>query len=215
VKIKWLGHATFIITSETGTRVITDPYTPGGSLTYGKIQESAHIVTLSHTHSDHNNVSAVSGNPQVVRGRVSTEIKGVKIKGTATFHDTAGGSQRGENTVFTMIVDGFKICHLGDLGHPLSKEQIAEIGEIHILLIPVGGFFTVEPPVATQVCDDLAPRVVIPMHFKTPKTSLPISDVEEFLKGKGNVKRLAGSEVEFKPGGLPQATETVVLTPAL
>ncbi|MDP2744453.1 MAG: MBL fold metallo-hydrolase [Dehalococcoidia bacterium] len=215
MRIKWLGHAAFVITSDNGTRIITDPYTPQGGLSYGRINEMAHIVTVSHTHFDHNNVSAVSGKPEVVRGAVSKEIRGIKIKGIPAFHDAAGGRQRGENTVFTMVVDGVSVCHLGDLGHPLTQEQINEIGKVDVLLIPVGGFYTVEPPVADQICSDLSPRVIIPMHFKTSKTDLPIAGVEEFLRGKSNVKRLAASEVEFKRDGLPVTTQIVVLTPAL
>lgn len=215
MKIKWLGHAAFVITSDNGTRIITDPYTPQGGLSYGRINEPAHIVTTTHGHFDHDNVSAVAGKPEVIRGAVSREIRGIKIRGVAAFHDTSRGRQRGEITIFTMVVDGISVCHLGDIGHPLTREQIGEIGKVDVLLIPVGGYYTVEPPVATQICSDLSPRVTIPMHYKTAKADLPIAGVEDFLRGKTNVRRLAVSEVEFKREALPETAEIVVLVPAL
>jgi len=213
MKIKWLGHATFLITSDSGTRIITDPYETGSDLKYGRIKESADIVTVSHDHFDHNNVAAVQGNPQVVKG--TTEAKGIKFKGIPTYHDDAGGSQRGSNTIFCFEVDGVNVCHIGDLGHALNDKQVTELGKIDILIIPVGGFYTIDAKVASQVCDQLKPGVIIPMHYKNDKCGLPIAGVDEFLRGKSNVTRLDSSEVEFKSGELPPSTQIMVLKPAL
>jgi len=213
MKIKWLGHATFTITSDTGTKIITDPYAPNERLTYGEIKESADIVTVSHEHGDHNNVAAVGGNPEVVRG--TTEVKGIKFKGIPTYHDDAKGSKRGNNTMLCFEVDGVKVCHLGDLGHPLSDEQVNELGEMDVLLIPVGGFYTIDATTASQACDQLKPRVIIPMHFKNNKCNFPISGVDEFIKGKSNVTQPDASEVEFKAGELPASAQIIVLKPAL
>jgi L-ascorbate metabolism protein UlaG (beta-lactamase superfamily) len=213
MKIKWLGHAAFLITSDSGTRVITDPYETGDGLKYGNIEESADIVTVSHDHDDHNNVAAVQGNPQVVRG--TTEAKGIKIKGIPTYHDDARGSKRGSNTIFCFAVDGVNICHAGDLGHGLSEAQVAELGKIEVLLIPVGGFFTIDARAASQVCDQLKPRVIIPMHYKNDKCQFPIAGVDEFLRGKDNVTRLDSSEIELKAGELPASTQIMVPKPAL
>ncbi len=116
MKIKWLGHASFLITSDSGIKIITDPYETGGGLSYGEIKESADIVTVSHDHFDHNNVAAVPGNPQVVKG--TAEVKGIEFKGISTYHDEAKGGQRGKNTILCFEVDGIRVCHLGDLGHP-------------------------------------------------------------------------------------------------
>ena len=213
MKIKWLGHASFMITSESGTKIITDPYVVDERLTYGEIKESADIITVSHEHGDHSNVAAVKGNPGVVRG--TTKVKGIEFTGISTCHDNSGGSQRGKNIVLCFELDGIKVCHLGDLGHSLSDKQAAELGSIDILLIPVGGFYTIDAEVATQVCDKLKPKVVIPMHFRNDKCRFPIAGVEEFLKGKKNVSQLDASEAEFKPGELPATTKIVVLKPAL
>jgi len=213
VKIKWLGHACFLITSDTGLKIITDPYFTGGDLSYGQIKESADIVTVTHDHSDHNNVAAIGGNPKVVRG--TAEVKGIKFKAIPTYHDEAGGGQRGRNTILCFELDGMRLCHLGDLGHQLSDNQVAELGKIDILLIPVGGFYTIDAKVATQLCDRLKPKVIIPMHYKTAKCAYPITGVEEFLRGKKEVNRLDASQVEFKPGQLPATTTIIVLKPAL
>ena len=213
MKIKWLGHASFLITSDSGTRIITDPYTTRQDLAYGEIKESADIVTVSHEHGDHNNVAAVGGNPEVVRG--TTEVKGIKFKGIPTYHDDAKGSKRGNNTMLCFEVDGVKVCHLGDLGHPLSDEQVNELGEMDVLLIPVGGFYTIDATTASQACDQLKPRVIIPMHFKNNKCNFPISGVDEFIKGKSNVTQPDASEVEFKAGELPAPAQIMVLKPAL
>jgi len=213
MKIKYLGHATFIITSDTGIKIITDPYETGGEFSYGEIQESADIVLVSHDHFDHSNVSAVRGNPEVVRG--TKKIKGIEFKGIATYHDDAGGRLRGKNTIFCFEVDGIKVCHLGDLGHQLSAQQVAELGKVDILLIPVGGFYTIDATAAGQVCDKLTPKVIIPMHYKTDKCGLPIASVDEFLRGKKDVSRLDASQAEFKQAELPATTQIIVLKPAL
>jgi len=213
MKIKWLGHSSFLITSDTGLKIITDPYEVGGDLSYGQIKESADIVIVSHDHADHNNVAAVQGNPKVVRGTL--EVKGIRFKAIPTYHDEAGGGQRGRNTIFCFEVDGIRLCHLGDLGHRLSDSQAAELGKIDILLIPVGGFFTIDARAATEVCNRLKPKVVIPMHYKTARCAYPITGVEEFLRGKKEVNRLDSSQVELKPGQLPATTKIIVLKPAL
>jgi len=213
MKIKWLGHASFMITSETGTKIITDPYVTTENLNYGEIKESADIVTVSHEHTDHNNVSAVRGSPEVVRG--TAKVKGIEFKGIPAYHDNTEGKQRGKNTIFCFEVDGIRVCHLGDLGHPLSDEQVAELASVDILLIPVGGFFTIDAKVAGQLCDKLKPKVIIPMHFRNDKCTFPLAGVDEFLQGKEGVSRLDTSEVEFKQGELPATTKIVVLKPAL
>jgi len=213
MKIEWLGHACFLITSEAGTRIITDPYATKEDLSYGEINESADIVTVSHEHADHNNVAAVLGKPEVVRG--SAKVKGIDFKGVASYHDKAGGSQRGKNTIFCFEVDGIRVCHLGDLGHLLSDEQIAELGRVDILLIPVGGYFTIDARVATQVCNQLKPRVIIPMHYRNDKCAFPITGVDDFLKEKENITRLEISERVFKSEELPVSTQIIVLKSAL
>jgi len=215
MKLKWLGHSCFLITSETGLRIITDPYSTVGGINYSPVNEAADIVTVSHNHRDHNNIAAVRGKPEVITGSGTKTAKGIQFKGIASHHDESKGKERGANTIFCFTVDGIRLCHLGDLGHELSREEIAQIGNVDILLIPIGGFFTIDAGVATKVGDDLKPKVILPMHYKTPKCDFPITGVEDFLAGRKNVKKLNSSETEFKAGKLPEATEIVVLQPAL
>jgi len=215
MKIKWLGHASFLITSEKGLKIITDPYSLGGGIEYGRIEEAADIVTVSHRHGDHDNAAAVKGKPEVVSTAGSKRVKGIDFKGISSYHDEAKGGQRGPNIIFCFTLDGVRICHLGDLGHQLDASQMAEIGEVDILFLPVGGVYTIDAKGATEVCAKLNPKVVLPMHYKTAKCGYPIAKVDDFLRGRKNVRQLNASETEFKKEQLPSATETVVLKHAL
>ena len=217
MKIKWLGHSTFLITSDSGTRIITDPYTTGDeyNLSYGEIKETADIVTISHDHFDHNNVTAVQGNPEVVREVPVVTVKGIEFRGISCCHDEAGGKLRGKNIIFCFEVDGIRICHLGDLGHQLTDKQVAELGMVDILFIPVGGIYTIDAKGASQLCERLKPKVIIPMHYKTDRGGYELAGVDEFLSGKEDVVRLDASEKEFAQKELPTATQIIVLKPAL
>jgi len=213
MKVKWLGHAAFLITSDEGTRIVTDPYEPGTfGLDYGKIEDAADIVVVSHDHADHNYVKGVPGSPQVVKGNGSHTAKGIEFKGIPSYHDDSSGSERGENDIFCFTVNGIRLCHMGDLGHTLSEDQANEIGEVDVLLIPVAGTYTLDAAAANEVAARLKPRVIVPMHFKTDRCpTFPVTDVEPFLAGKTNVKRMNTPEVEFKKEQLPTATEIVLL----
>ena len=213
MKIRYLAHSSFLITADDGTRIITDPYTTGDEFKYAPITETADIVTVSHDHFDHNNVSGIKGNPQVVRE--SGTVKGVTFKAVATAHDEKGGGERGKNTVMCMVVSGVRIVHLGDLGHFLTDNQVTEIHKVHVLLVPVGGFFTIDAATATEVAEQVRARVIIPMHYKTDKAALPIAPVDDFLKAKDNVTRVNGSEVEFTVPTLPAGPQIMVLKPSL
>jgi len=215
MKVKWLGHASFLITSDKGVKIITDPYQAGGPIQYGEIKGPADVVTVSHEHVDHNNVAPIEGNPQIIRDTKPAEIKGIKFKGVATFHDQNKGKDRGNNTVFCFEVDNIRVCHLGDLGHMLSDQEVAQIGKVDILLTPMAGLFTINAEVATAISNQLKPKVIIPMHYKNERCVIPVSTVDDFLKGKKNVTRMDSSEIEFKAGKLPTETTIIVLKPAL
>jgi L-ascorbate metabolism protein UlaG (beta-lactamase superfamily) len=215
MKIKWLGHASFLITSDTGVKIITDPYEPILGMNYKPIDEFADIVTVSHGHSDHNNVAAVRGNPRVIDESTPVEMKGIKISGIDTFHDSSSGNERGPNIIYCMEVDSIKICHLGDLGHMLSDRQVAAIGKVDVLMAPVGGNFTIDAGTADVVIEKLKPAVVMPMHFCNERCpDFPVAGVDTFTDGKTNVTFMDTSEIEYKAGELPESTRVVVLKPA-
>ncbi len=218
MKIKWYGHAAFLITSDKGVKIVTDPYEPGafdGQLSYGKINDPVDIVLVSHEHADHNYTKDFAGPPRIVKGSGSKSIKGITVKGVPTFHDPSGGKERGENTVFTMNVDGIQVCHLGDLGHVLSPKELTEIGPVDILLSPIGGLYTIDPKEASRNAELMNPKVFIPMHFKTAKCGFPLAPVDDFLQGKARVKQSGTSEAHFEKASLPQQMEIVVLAHAL
>ena len=214
MNIKWCGHSTFLITSSSGTKIVTDPYEPGGydgALGYGSIPDEIDIAVVSHDHPDHNHVQGLKGKPKVVKGPGTQEASGVAFKGISNYHDTSQGKERGENTIFCFTVDNIRLCHLGDLGHSLPSKEVSEIGKVDVLMIPVGGFYTIDANVASEVMNTINPLLVIPMHFKTEKCGFPITTVDDFLSGKPNVKRLNVSEIEITKDNLPTSTEIQVL----
>ena len=214
MKVKWLGHASFLITSDDGTRILTDPFGDYPGLRYSPIKETADIVVVSHDHGDHIGAK-VGGSPVQVSGPGDHKVRGVEFKGLGTYHDTSKGKERGKNTVFCFTADGIRLCHLGDLGHELSDSEIADIGPVGVLMVPVGGFFTIDAAAASSVCARIKPRIAIPMHYKTSKCDFPISGVEDFLQGKDRVRKPDRSEVEIDAAQLPEPTEIVVLAHAL
>jgi len=218
MKIRWLGHSMFLVTTLDGKKIVMDPYEPGGfhgALSYGALKESADVVLVSHDHADHGYVQGVPGNPMILRGAGKFVAAGLEFQGVDTQHDKSRGAERGRNTVFLFAVDGVKVCHLGDLGHVLTAEQAAAIGVVDVLLIPVGGTFTIGPDEAARVADQLAAKLIIPMHFKTPKVAFPIDSVDSFLAGKANVERLSETEIEVTPEDLTGEPRIVVLRHAL
>lgn len=221
MKIKWMGLASFLLKSDSGVRIINDPFEPGADpfgygheLHYGRITDSADVLTVSHDHWDHNKVEAVQGNPQVLREPGETEIKGIKIKGIASLHDDVGGKERGANTIFCLEIDGLKICHLGDLGHQLSKEQLEEVGPVDVLLAPVGGVFTIDAKTATELARLLKAKIIIPMHYKHDKCNFPVAEVDDFLTGKVNVIQPTASEIELHKASLPKSATVFVMKAA-
>jgi L-ascorbate metabolism protein UlaG (beta-lactamase superfamily) len=218
MKIKWYGHASFLLTSDQGTQIITDPYEPGGfggAIAYGPIPDEADIVLVSHDHADHNYVRGLRGKPQVIKGNGPHKANGMEFKGIAAFHDGRKGSERGPNTIFCFTLDGVNVCHLGDLGHVLSEQEARQIGPVDVLLMPVGGVYTIDPAQAAQTAQKINPKIIIPMHYKTPHCGFPLANAEDFTSGKAGVRAIKGSEVEIKKEKLPQAIEIIVLQPAL
>jgi L-ascorbate metabolism protein UlaG (beta-lactamase superfamily) len=161
--ITYLGHASFRLKGKTST-LITDPFGEYIGIKFPKI--SADIVTVSHEHNDHSDISRISEVKRVIEGPGEYEVAGVSIIGLPTFHDDKKGSERGRNTIYMIEMDDLRIIHLGDLGHRLSEDMLEELGSVDILLIPVGGVYTIGPTEAGEIVRDIEPSIVIPMHYK-------------------------------------------------
>jgi len=217
MKIRYLGHSCFLIAA-AGKRIVMDPYEPGGfggAIGYGPLREPADYVTVSHQHADHNFVKMVPGNPTVISEACDQDCGGILCRVVKTSHDASRGAERGQNTVWVIEAEGLVVCHLGDLGHMISPEDATALGLIDVLLVPVGGHFTIDAKGATAVVKKLRPHIAIPMHYKTPKVKFDLAPVDDFLADKTRVRRVEGSEIEVTKETLPEPTEIVVLQPAL
>ena len=215
MKVKYLAHACFLLEAKDGTKIITDPYESGsfgGEVKYKPVKEACDVVLISHEHADHNYTNSLSGNPTIIRKPGEFTSAGITFKGIPSYHDETKGSQRGKNTIFVFTADGITFCHLGDLGHLLTDEQKSQIGNPDVLFIPVGGVFTIDAQSATHVIKSLEPKIVIPIHYKTPGVGFPLAPVAQFTSGKPNVKEIESSEVEIV---IPEEQEIWVLKPAL
>ena len=206
--ISWLGHSCFRIKGKQ-TTVITDPYSP--TLGYSLGKPTAHIVTVSHQHPGHSYIQGIGGERRLVTGPGEYEISGVLIIGITTFHDAEGGGKRGKNTVYLMEVDEIAICHLGDLGHVLTAEQVEEIDNVDVLLLPVGGVSTINAPMAAEVVRQLEPKVVIPMHYKTRALKWELESVDKFLKEIGVKQVSSQPKLSFSKPSLPDNTQVFLL----
>ncbi|MEE9203075.1 MAG: MBL fold metallo-hydrolase [Dehalococcoidia bacterium] len=217
MKVKWLGHACFLITAGSGLKIVTDPYEAGfrGIINYGPVRESADIVTTSHGHGDHNYTADLQGSPEVVQGAGKHLVKGIEFVGTSCYHDRVSGGERGENTIYCFTVDGIRVCHCGDLGHPLDDAALRSLGQVDLLLIPTGGpAATLELEEAVALWEKLRPAVVIPMHFRNDKCNFPKYGVDDLVYLKPEAMRTGSTEAEFTAGRLP-AGQVLILEPAL
>ena len=216
MEISYLGHSCFKVKTKTGT-VVMDPYGNIGSLKLPTL--SADVVTLSHQHQDHNNTSAVSGTarraqPFVITEPGEYEVEGISIFGYPTFHDAKEGAERGSNTIYVVQAEGLRVLHLGDLGHPLSEKLIDELDTIDVLMVPVGGFYTIDAKVAGDVVASIEPTYVLPMHYRTPghdeKTFGEVAGVDAFVAAYGHGSRTVKT-LSVTPQSLPADSTEVIL----
>jgi len=207
MNITWYGQSYFKITGKNVT-VVTDPFDAKIGLKPPRTE--ANIVTISHPHHDHNNLDVIKGEPVIIDSPGEYSVKGVEIQGIDSYHDSNQGKERGTNTIYTIEVDDIKICHLGDLGQNLSDEQIDKIGNVDILLIPVGGVYTIDAEQAIEVINQIEPRIVIPMHYKVQGLTINLDTLDKFSKEMGVSKTLP--KLSIKKKELPsENTEVVVL----
>jgi L-ascorbate metabolism protein UlaG (beta-lactamase superfamily) len=213
MKITWIGHACFLIATKEG-RLLTDPFAAKVPCAFPAV--TADVVTVSHEHHDHNAVDRVSGKPAAVRGVGAHRAGELEIVGIASSHDASGGSQRGQNTIFAFTLEGIRLAHLGDLGAPLDKTQVAALRGVQVLFTPVGGYYTIDAATAAEVVRQLPDvRLVFPMHYRTKQIAdWPIAPVDEFLRTMDNVRHIESSDVDLTKATLPETLEVWVLEPA-
>ncbi|PJA10172.1 MBL fold metallo-hydrolase [Candidatus Falkowbacteria bacterium CG_4_10_14_0_2_um_filter_41_15] len=184
--ITWQGQSCFKIQDKVGSEgitLVTDPFDKSLGLKVPNFE--ADIVTVSHDHYDHNNVAAFRGTPKVIKSAGEYDIKGVMIEGVLSYHDASQGKERGNNIIYRIEMDDITICHLGDLGHVLDNKQLKRLEGIDILLVPVGGKYTLDAKLAVEVISQIEPRIVIPMHYKTKDMKIDIDGVDKFIKELG------------------------------
>lgn len=211
--ITYLGHSSFKLRGKHVT-VVTDPFGSMVGLPFPK-HTSADIVTISHNHEDHNAVGVVEGNPFVVQGAGEYEVKGVGIVGIGVFHDETGGTKRGKNTMYRIELDGMSVVHLGDLGHELSSAQVDSLDGVDILLVPVGGIYTIDAAGAAKMVSEVEPSIVIPMHYNQPgldqKLFGQLTGVGAFLKEMGKTEVAPQTKLSVTKEKLPEEMQVIVL----
>lgn len=214
MEISWFGHACFQLRGKNVT-LITDPFSPqptespqGESLRLGKINAS--IVTVSHDHPGHNYVLGVGGKPRIVRSPGEYEISDVLITGVASYHDNKRGQERGRNTIYVIHIDDLVICHLGDLGHTLQEEQLEQVADADILLVPIGGHNTLNGTQAAEVISQVEPHIIIPMHYHSPVAETP-DPLDKFCREMGVAVMTTQPKLMVTRTSLPVETQVIIL----
>lgn len=215
VDIWWYGQACFKVSGKNAS-IVFDPYDPAFT-GLKPFKLSANIVCVTHDHQDHNNSAGVKGveegqEPFVIGGSGEYEKSGVNIVGVSSFHDNSKGSERGKNTIYLASVDEVNIVHLGDLGqNKLTQEQIEELSLCDVLMIPVGGVYTIAAKDAPDIIASLEPKIVIPMHYKTPGLKFNLDSVDAFLKAMGKEAEEAQNKISVSKDKLPEEVEIAVM----
>lgn len=195
MKIKWWGHSCFSIEAD-GIKILTDPY--DDSLPYKKFSDQPDYVTVSHGHYDHSAVERVDGNFKIINTEASLKNDELKVEAISSYHDSSKGKNRGKNLIYLIQIGTKKVCHLGDLGHELNSQTIKKIKNVDLLLIPVGGNYTIDAEIAYKLVGKIEPKLTIPMHFKTDILDFPIEGVEKFTDkfNKNEIEFVNQSEIE-------------------
>ena len=209
MKLEWIGHACFRMTAQDGTVVITDPYdeTVGAKMT----PLEADLITMSHEHHDHNDETMIVGQPVILHGVQEVAVGGVRARAFASYHDDAQGAKRGANAIRVFEIDGLTVVHMGDQGCMPDAEILSGIADADIMMIPVGGTYTVDAQGAKEIVDAAKPRCVVPMHVKTKGCGYPIAPVDHFLEAMGVPGRKAADGLEIAAGSVPEGV--VLLAP--
>lgn len=207
-EITWLGHACFRLKSKDAT-VITDPYDK--ALGLGTLNQKADIVTISHEHTHHNTLTGIKGEPFVVRGPGEYEIKGVFVTGVWSYAGNESGKKTDRNNIFLFHLDDLVVCHLGALGHTLNSHQLEALGDVDVVMVPVGGSASLAANKASEVISQLEPKIVIPMHYATGRETLELDSLDKFMKEMGIKEWKPQDKLATKKSDLAETTQVIVL----
>jgi len=209
--ITHIGHSCFKIQDKTGPEgitLVTDPYDKSTGLKVPNFE--ADIITISHNHADHNNSKALRGDAFIIDSAGEYDVKNVSIRGIEAYHDDKKGKERGLNIIYQIMLDNISLVHLGDLGHILDNKQLEILQGTDILLIPVGGGYTLNAEKAVEVITQIEPRIVIPMHYKTPSLKFDLDGVDKFVKELG-LKPTEETKLKINKKDLPQEDMELVI----
>jgi L-ascorbate metabolism protein UlaG (beta-lactamase superfamily) len=208
MELTWIGHSCFRLRGRDLT-LLTDPVAPG--LGYAGARLEADVVTVSHDEPNHSAVSAVAGTPYVVRGPGEYELRGAMITGVATPRRPGEGRDVPRNTAYVFELDDVSVCHLGDLTSPLTADQVAVVKDADVLLVPVGGHCTIDAAQAAEVVAQVEPKLVVPMHYRTPAAALDLDPVDRFCREMGTADPQPQSRLNVTRGSLPDQLTVVLL----
>lgn len=181
--ITWFGHSCFRLEMKEGS-VLIDPFGKDIGLRPPRIKDD--LVLVTHHHSDHDNTAEANPEAFIIDGPGEYEKHGISVRGVTSFHDKSGGKERGANTIYIVKGDDMTVCHLGDFGQEKFEDhQLEEIGDVDILMVPVGGTYTIDYKEAVNVVSQIEPKIIIPMHYKTKDLKLEIAGPDKFLKEIG------------------------------
>lgn len=215
MNIQYYGHSCFKITTKAEGRgsedviAFIDPFDKKVGLK--PPQGKADVVFVSHFHHDHNNIDALKENPVVIDAPGEYSVKSINVTGIDSFHDDKEGAERGRNTIFILDTEDIRICHLGDLGHDLDVKQLEKIGDVDILMIPIGGKYTIDFKVAAKIAKKLSPSIIIPMHYKMKDSTVDVADEKDFCSEMGNCPKEKVNKVNLKKKDLEEKSMEIVL----
>lgn len=206
--LHWYGHACFLL-STADTKIMIDPFNE--KVGYRLPEDTPDYITVSHEHGDHASVGMVRGKAQVKRTPESEKLGDFQVYGVESYHDTESGTKRGKNMIFVFEHEGVRLAHCGDLGHMLSPEQIEALGRVDVLLLPVGGVYTIDAKSACQVIKQVNPRLIVPMHYKTRDLAISLGEVKDFCDAFSNTVFTGQCTLNLTSATLPSEQEVVVM----
>lgn len=211
MQLIWYGHSCFLIKTDTGKRILMDPFE--NSIGYGNNFPKSDLITISHSHFDHSYLNSINEKTKIINKLGFFDMNFITLEGISSYHDKCNGAKRGPNIIYILKINNLIICHLGDLGHIPSNLILEQLKNIDVLLIPIGGHFTLNGFDAAKLCNLLSPKYIIPMHYKTNSTSLYLDDPKTFITSMKNIKKINSNIVDFCNLSFNSKCESLLLTP--